>query len=84
MLTIRDRKDPRAKKGNDQRIPLLAVSGYDTMALIEERRTVRGNEDERIFRQAPDFCFRIEAIFRVQIRCRGFSKRGEKRRALAY
>lgn len=28
MLTIRDRKDPREKKGNDQRIPLLAVSGY--------------------------------------------------------
>ncbi len=26
MLTIRDRKDPRQKKGNDQRIPLLAVS----------------------------------------------------------
>ena len=49
MLTIRDRKDPRAKKGNDQRIPLLAVSGYDTMALIEEQRAVRGNEDDRIF-----------------------------------
>lgn len=29
MLRIRDRKDPREKKGNDQRIPLLAVSGYD-------------------------------------------------------
>jgi hypothetical protein len=29
MLIIRDRKDPRAKKGNDQPIPLLAVSGYD-------------------------------------------------------
>ena len=26
MLTIRDRKDPRQKKGNDQRIPLLEVS----------------------------------------------------------
>ena len=32
MLTIRDRKDPREKKGNDQRIPLLAVSGYDAVA----------------------------------------------------
>lgn len=49
MLTIRDRKDPRNKKGNDQRIPLLAVSGYDAMALIEEQRSIRSNEDERIF-----------------------------------
>ena len=49
MLTIRDRKDPREKKGNDQRIPLLAVSGYDAMALIEEQRAIRGNEDDRIF-----------------------------------
>lgn len=49
MLTIRDRKDPRQKKGNDQRIPLLAVSGYDAMALIEEQRVIRSNEDDRIF-----------------------------------
>ena len=49
MLTIRDRKDPRQKKGNDQRIPLLAVSGYDAMALIEEQRAIRTNEDDRIF-----------------------------------
>jgi len=49
MLTIRDRKDPREKKGNDQRIPLLAVSGYDALALIEEQRAIRSNEDERIF-----------------------------------
>lgn len=41
MLTIRDRKDPREKKGNDQRIPLLAVSGYDAMALIDEQRAIR-------------------------------------------
>ena len=49
MLTIRDRKDPRQKKGNDQRIPLLAVSGYDALALIEEQRAIRANEDDRIF-----------------------------------
>jgi integrase len=49
MLTIRDRKDPRQKDGNDQRIPLLAVSGYDPMTLIQEQRAVRGNEDDRIF-----------------------------------
>jgi integrase len=49
MLTIRDRKDPRQKKGNDQRIPLLAVSGYDALALAEEQRACRGNDDDRIF-----------------------------------
>jgi integrase len=49
MLTIRDRKDPRAKLGNDQRIPLLAVSGYDAVALLEEQRSIRSNEDERVF-----------------------------------
>jgi integrase len=49
MLTIRDRKDPREKKGNDQRIPLLAVSGYDALALIEEQRALRTNADDRIF-----------------------------------
>jgi integrase len=49
MLTIRNRKDPRLKKGNDQRIPLLDVSGYDAMALIEEQRAYRSNENERIF-----------------------------------
>lgn len=40
MLLIRDRKDPRRKTGNDQRIPLLFVSGYDPCALIEEQRAV--------------------------------------------
>ena len=49
MLLIRDRKDPRQKKGNDQRIPLLKVSGYDAVALIEEQRSIRANDDERIF-----------------------------------
>jgi integrase len=49
MLTIRDRKDPRAKKGNDQMIPLLAVSGYDANALVEEQRSLRANDDNRIF-----------------------------------
>lgn len=49
MLLIRDRKDPREKKGNDQRIPLLSVSGFDAAALIEEQRAIRANEDDRIF-----------------------------------
>jgi integrase len=49
MLTIRDRKDPRRKAGNDQRIPLLSVSGYDPCALISEQRTIVGNSCELIF-----------------------------------
>ena len=49
MLVIRDRKDPREKRGNDQRIPLLAVSGFDAVALIEEQRELRDNEEQRIF-----------------------------------
>ena len=49
MLLIRDRKDPREKKGNHQRIPLLDISGYNAVELIEEQRAVRSNEDDRIF-----------------------------------
>ena len=49
MLTIRDRKDPRAKIGNDQRIPLLAVSGYDAVGLVEAQQACRANNDDRIF-----------------------------------
>lgn len=49
MLTIRDRKDPRFKEGNDQRIPLLAISGYDAPALVDEQRAARKNADPRIF-----------------------------------
>lgn len=49
MLTIRDRKDPRNKDGNDQRIPLLKLSGYDAVELVEAQRIVRTNSDPRIF-----------------------------------
>lgn len=53
ILTIRDRKDPRQKKGNDQEIPLLSVSGYDAAALIEEQGLQRKNGDDRIFPYNP-------------------------------
>ena len=49
MLTIRDRKDPREKLGNDQRIPLLKVSGYDPIQLIEDQGAPHSNLDLRIF-----------------------------------
>jgi integrase len=49
MLFIRDRKDPRRKTGNHQRIPLLDVSGYDACAIIEEQRVYSGMCSGRIF-----------------------------------
>ncbi len=49
MLLIRDRKDPRKKSGNNQRIPLLNVTGYDACAIIEEQRATGANHIGRIF-----------------------------------
>jgi integrase len=49
MLLIRDRKDPRKKKGNDQRIPLLNVSGYDACGIIEEQGQSSNSREGRIF-----------------------------------
>jgi integrase len=49
MLLIRDRKDPRNKKGNNQRIPLFNATGYDAWAIVEERQSKRSNDDDRIF-----------------------------------
>jgi integrase len=49
ILTIKDRKDPREKKGNHQTIPLLAVSGYDAVVLIEEERLSGAGNGDRIF-----------------------------------
>ena len=49
MLLIRDRKDPRRKNGNDQRIPLLDVSGYDACAIIEDHGKFSESNCGRIF-----------------------------------
>jgi integrase len=49
MLLIRDRKDPRRKNGNDQRIPLLDVSGYDAWTIVEEQRKFARSDAGRIF-----------------------------------
>ena len=49
MLLVRDRKDPRRKSGNNQRIPLLDVCGYDACALINEQRKYTGKSFGRIF-----------------------------------
>jgi integrase len=49
MLLIRDRKDPRKKKGNDQKIPLLDISGYDACKIIEEQERYSNSREGRIF-----------------------------------
>lgn len=48
-VIIRDRKDPRDKYGNDQRVPLVDITGYDPLGLIEAQRAIRTNADNRIF-----------------------------------
>lgn len=49
MLLIRDRKDPRNKSGNDQRIPLFAANGFDAWALVTEQARHLGHTNGRIF-----------------------------------
>jgi integrase len=52
MLLIKDRKDPRKKKGNNQRIPLLDVTGYDAIAILEEQRRATVRSTVASFRTA--------------------------------
>lgn len=47
LLTIRDRKDPRKKAGNDERIPLLG----DALAIIQRQP----QSDDRVFPVAPEW-----------------------------
>lgn len=35
-ILVANRKDPRAKEGNHQRVPLLNVTGFDAWALLDE------------------------------------------------
>jgi len=36
-IMIRDRKDPQAKIGNDQEVPLLDANGYDAFAIVQRQ-----------------------------------------------
>jgi integrase len=65
MLIIRDRKDPRRKAGNDQRIPLLNVSGYDAFAIVEEQRRFLRSDEGSIF---PYNAKSVGTAFRRQCR----------------
>jgi integrase len=47
-VVVRDRKDPREKIGNDQKVPLIDSTGYDAWALLEEQKPFAGKSD-RVF-----------------------------------
>lgn len=48
-ILVEDRKDPRRKDGNNQRVPLLAVTGFDAYGILEEQRRRRGGNLGRCF-----------------------------------
>lgn len=41
-VMVRDRKDPRDKTGNDQKVPLLDATGFDAWALLQEQKPFSG------------------------------------------
>jgi integrase len=51
-VLVRDRKDPRNKDGNDQRVPLVDLTGYDAWLLLAEQRAYRKTKG-RIFPYNP-------------------------------
>lgn len=48
LATVRNRKDPRRKSGNHQKVPLLDATGYDAIALLNEQQTLTLGGD-RVF-----------------------------------
>jgi len=40
VVTVRDRKDPRRKDGNHQRVPMLNLTAYDAWEILLEQRIV--------------------------------------------
>jgi len=66
MLLFRNRKDPGKTTGNDPRIPLSDVSGYDACKIIEEQGRFSNIRVGRIF---PYNGRSVATAFRRQ--CRG-------------
>ena len=44
-VVVRDRKDPRKKDGNHQRVPPTDLTGYDAWAILEEQKASSHNRD---------------------------------------
>ncbi|HEX2842099.1 hypothetical protein [Hyphomicrobium sp.] len=40
LATVRNRKDPRRKSGNHQKVPLFDATGYDAIALLNEQHAL--------------------------------------------
>jgi hypothetical protein len=38
LVVIQDRKDPRNKERNDQKVPLLNLTGYDAREVVLQQR----------------------------------------------
>ncbi len=47
-VLVRDRKDPRNKEGNHQKVPLLNLTGYDAWQVVLEQRIITGGKG-RVF-----------------------------------
>lgn len=48
IATVRNRKDPRRKSGNTDKVPLLDITGYDAIALLKEQQAL-GLGGDRVF-----------------------------------
>lgn len=48
IVTIVDRKDPRKKDGNDQKVPLLNLTGYDAWEIALQQRIITSGQG-RVF-----------------------------------
>ena len=48
IVVVQDRKDPRRKDGNDQKVPLLNLAGFDAWQLLLEQKIVTGGKG-RVF-----------------------------------
>lgn len=48
LVVVRDRKDPRHKDGNDQKVPLLNLTGFDAWQLLLQQKILTGGKG-RVF-----------------------------------
>jgi integrase len=44
-VVVRDRKDPRDKEGNHQKVPLIDHSGFDAWSILREQKPFAGRSD---------------------------------------